>query len=77
MRPINRIDEIPRKPLLSKRRRDYLVGLFAGNFLIVATAAVVAFLVGPNIVTILFAFAGIVLYTTTLTWVMLFILDDY
>lgn len=77
MRPINRIDQIPRKRWLTRRRRDYLVGLFAGNFAILGTTAVVTFLLGPNIVTILFAFSGTVLYSTALTWVMLYILDDY
>ena len=68
---LNRLE--PRPPPGSRRRRDFwisLLGSYAGIGLVVG-------LVGPNVVSILFGLAGVVLLTCGLTWVFWFVMDRY
>ena len=60
-------------PRRSRRRRDYWLLLLGGNGAIIGLAA----LVGFNPMTIVYAFAGVVLWTVGLTWVMWFVMGDY
>lgn len=68
---LNRIKPKPRRP--SRRKRDYWISLLGSNGIVVGTL----FLVGPNLVSALFAFAGVVILTCSMTWIFWFILDDY
>lgn len=61
------------RPRSTKRRRDYWLLLLAGNAAIVGTAA----LVGANVMTVVYAFAGVVLYSLGLTWTMWVVMDRY
>jgi hypothetical protein len=63
----------PKPPRRSRRKRDYWLVLIFGNLAIVATVH----LAGGNIVSNLFGFAGIILLSVSLTWVMWFVMDDY
>ena len=56
----------------SRRKRDYWILLICINlFFLVAMA------LSPNVATVAFGGAGIVLCTLGLTWIMWFVMDDY
>jgi len=57
----------------SRRLRDYLVSLIGGNLFIV----ILTWVVGANVVSLLFGLAGMVLLSCGLTWVMFQIMEDY
>lgn len=57
----------------SRRRRDYWIVLIGFDLLIVA----LVLLVGPNVVSLLFGFGGIVFFNLGLTWIMWMLVDDY
>lgn len=61
------------RPSSTKRRRDYWLLLLGGNLAIVGTAAVV----GLNVMTVVYAFAGVILYTIGLTWTVWFVMGRY
>lgn len=61
------------RPRTKRRRRDYWLLMLVGNIAIVGTAA----LVGWNIMTVVYALAGVILYAIGLTWVMWFVMGDY
>lgn len=63
----------PDRPRSNLRRRDYWLLLVLGNGAIVGVAA----LVGFNIMTVVYAFSGVILYTIGLTWVMWGVMDRY
>lgn len=66
------------KPLIlnkkpTRRRKDYLISLLLGNGLICLTVA----LLPINVVTLVYGFSGIVLYTIGLTWIMWGVMSNY
>lgn len=61
------------RPPSTKRRRDFWLLLLGGNLAIVGTAAVV----GLNVMTVVYAFAGVILYTIGLTWTVWFVMGRY
>lgn len=61
------------RPRATRRRRDYFLLLATGNAAIVGISA----LVGFNLITLVYAFSGVVLYTVGLTWLMWFVMGDY
>lgn len=63
----------PTRPARSRRRRDFWLLLVLGNGALV-TIGVVARL---NPVVLVYAFAGVVLFTIGLIWTMWFVMDDY
>jgi len=68
---LNAVIPQPRRP--SRRKRDYWLVLVGGNGLF-ASAAIFAH---RDIVTLVFAFSGIILFSISLTWIMWVLLDDY
>jgi hypothetical protein len=67
------LDEIaPRPPRVSRRKRDYWLLMAVGNALLVTLM-----LLSGNVVTLVFAGAGIVIYSLGVTWVMWQIMGDY
>jgi hypothetical protein len=60
-------DLAPLPPRRSRRRRDYLIALFAGN----------AFLAVGFVLQPVFAGAGFIIYNTGLHWVLFVVMDDY
>lgn len=60
-------------PRRSRRRRDYWFMLVAGNLAFVLLAG----LGSLNVVALVYAFSGIILYSVGLTWVMWFVMSDY
>ena len=61
------------RPRSKRRRRDFWLLLLGGNGLFAGSVAVI----GPNPVTLIYAFSGAILFTVGLTWVMWFVMDDY
>lgn len=61
------------RPKSKRRRRDYWLLLLGGNLAIIGTALIV----GLNVMTIVYVFSGVVLYSIALTWVMWFVMGDY
>tara|TARA_R110002111_G_scaffold112223_4_gene172027 strand:+ start:740 stop:1093 length:354 start_codon:yes stop_codon:yes gene_type:complete len=66
------------KPLVlnkkpTRRRKDYIIVLLLGNGLIVLTVAILP----VNVVTLVYGFSGVVLYTIGLTWVMWAVMSNY
>lgn len=68
---LNEVRPVVRRP--SRRRRDYWLVLIGFNLLIVAFVL----LPGPNVISMLFGFGGIVLFDLALTWIMWVVMDDY
>jgi len=66
-------DRVAVRATRSRRRRDFWLLLFGGNLGITALVLVL----GPNAVTVLFGFAGLVMFTLGLTWIMWFVMGDY
>ena len=64
---------VPRRRRPSRRKRDYWLVLIGGNLVFVGAAAVGS----RNVVTVGFAFGGIIFFSLALTWVMWVVLDDY
>jgi hypothetical protein len=61
------------RPRSNKRRRDFWLMLVGGNLAIAGTGAIVGF----NVMTAVYVFAGVILYTLGLTWVMWVVVDRY
>ncbi len=61
------------RPAANRRRRDYWLLLVAGLALLGGIVAVL----GLNPMTVVFGFAGSILYTIGLTWVMWFVMGRY
>lgn len=66
-------DQVQVRPIRSRRRRDYWLLLLVGNFIFVALPVVL----GLNAVTVISAFAGLVLFNLALTWIMWIVMSDY
>ncbi|GHC10352.1 DUF4339 domain-containing protein [Cerasicoccus arenae] len=75
---INRSHEDPDKlvitdedmrPRMTRRTRDYLWGIFGGNFLIIAGNGLYGLLFGVNPVILLFSLALVAMWTAGFTWI--------
>ncbi len=66
-------DQIDIREVKSRRKRDFWLLLIGGNGFIVGS---VAFL-GTNVVTVMFGFAGVVLFSIGLTWIMWQVMGRY
>lgn len=67
------LDAIELRPGKSRKRRDYWLVLLGGNLLIVGGTS----LVNLNVVSLLFAGSGLILFNLGVTWVMWQVIDDY
>jgi hypothetical protein len=61
----------PRQP--SRRKRDYITTLLLGNGVILFFTA----FAGINAISLLFGFAGVILFSSSATWVIWQVMDDY
>jgi hypothetical protein len=68
---MNVVKPVPKRP--SRRKRNFWLMLVLGNLTIAATVH----LAGGSVMSNLFGFAGIILLSVSLVWVMWFVLDDY
>lgn len=66
-------DEVIVRPVKSRRKRDFWLMLIVGNLVIIGATL----LSGLNPVTLLFGFAGLIMLSLGLTWIMWFVMDDY
>ena len=66
-------DEIEIKEVKSRRRRDYWLLLVGGNLLLLFLVA----LGGFNPISLIFGFAGVVIFSSGLTWVMWSVMGKY
>jgi hypothetical protein len=66
-------DQIEIREIKSKRKRDYWLLLGAGNLVILGIVAVL----GLNVMTISFGCVGVLVYSTSLTWIMWQIMGRY
>ena len=57
----------------SCRKRDYWLVTTGFNLLIVGMVAIARF----NPISLLFGFAGLIIFNLSITWIMWFVLDDY
>lgn len=67
------LNEVKIKTVRSRRKRDYWTALTAGNLLILGLLAIGQI----NVVSVIFAFSGIILLSVSLTWVIWVVPDDY
>jgi len=67
------LGEVEIRKKKSRRHRDFWLLLAGGNLTIVAAT----FISGLNVVTALFGFAGLIMFTLGTTWIMWFVMDDY
>ena len=67
------LDAIEIKKIKSQKWRDYWIGLIGVNAFIVGTVL----LVGPNIVSVMFGLAGVILFSCSYTWLMWQIISRY
>jgi len=63
----------PLPPRRSRRKLDYVLSLICGNLLIAASGVASGF----NVVVTVYTFAGVVLFSVGITWVMWGVMDDY
>ena len=68
---LNDVDLTPRPP--SRRKTDYWTLLIVGNL----GFAGLALLLSRNMVTLVFAGSGMVLFSLGVTWIMWFVMDNY
>lgn len=66
-------DRVEIRKVKSRRKVDFWLMLVGGNVLIVGGVLVL----GANVVTILFGFAGVIIFTLSLTWIMWQVMDRY
>jgi uncharacterized integral membrane protein len=67
------LDHVEIRKVKSRRKKDYWILLIGGNLAIVATVL----FAGPNVVSVLFGFAGVILFTISATWIMWQVMDRY
>jgi len=67
------LDQVEIREIKSRRKRDFWLLLVGGNLLIVGLVAVL----GPNVVTIMFGFGGVVIFSIGLTWIMWQVMGRY
>jgi hypothetical protein len=66
-------DQVEIRKIKSKRWRDFWLLLIGGNLLIVGSVVGL----GPNVVSVLFGFGGVVLFSVSLTWIMWQVMGRY
>jgi uncharacterized integral membrane protein len=67
------MDTIEIRKVKSRRKRDYWILMIGGNLVIVLTVL----FAGPNVVSVLFGFAGVIMFSLSATWIMWQIMDRY
>lgn len=67
------VDQIEIRKIKSKRWRDYWLMLIGGNLFIVG----IVLLLGPNVVTVMFGFGGVVIFSASLTWIVWQVMGRY
>jgi hypothetical protein len=67
------LDQVEIREIQSRRKRDFWLMLVGGNVLIVGLVGVL----GPNVVTVMFGFGGVVIFTISLTWIMWQVMGRY
>ena len=68
---LNVVRPVPKRP--SRRKRDFWLVLIGGNLAIMASVGFTSI----NVMTVIYGFAGVILLSSGLTWVMWFVMDDY
>jgi hypothetical protein len=66
-------DQIEIRKIKSKRWRDFWLLLVGGNLLIVGSVVGL----GPNVVTVMFGFGGVILFSISVTWIMWQVMSRY
>jgi uncharacterized integral membrane protein len=67
------LDQMEIREVKSRRKKDYWIMMIGGNIAIVATVL----FAGPNVVSVLFGFAGVILFSVSATWIMWQVMDRY
>ena len=67
------LNEVKIRPVKSRRKRDYWLTLLLGNLLL----GIVGLLGIGNVFVMVSAFAGIIIFSLGVTWVMWFVMEDY
>ena len=68
---LNVVRPVPKRP--SRRKRDFWLVLIGGNLAIMASVGFTSI----NVMTVIYGFAGVILLSSGLTWIMWFVMDDY
>jgi hypothetical protein len=68
---LNVVKPVP--PRRSRRRRDFWLVLIGGNLAIMASVGFTSI----NVMTVIYGFAGVILLSSGLIWIMWFVMDDY
>jgi len=68
---LNVVKPVP--PRRSRRKRDFWLVLIGGNLAIMASVGFTSI----NVMTVIYGFAGVILLSSGLTWIMWFVMDDY
>jgi hypothetical protein len=68
---LNVVKPAPKRP--SRRKRDFWLVLIGGNLAIMASVGFTSI----NVVSVVYGFAGIILLSSGLIWIMWFVMDDY
>ena len=63
----------PVPPRRSRRKRDFWLVMIGGNLAIMASVGAT----NINVMTVIYGFAGVILLSSGLTWIMWFVMDDY
>ncbi|MFZ5494258.1 MAG: hypothetical protein ACOZE5_02835 [Verrucomicrobiota bacterium] len=67
------LDRVEVREVKSRRKRDFWLLLVGGNLVIAGLVG----LLGPNVVTVLFGFGGVIVFSLGLTWIMWQVMDRY
>ena len=67
---MNVVKPVPPRP--SRRKRDFWLVLIGGNLAIMASVGFTSI----NVMTVIYGFAGVILLSSGLTWIMWFVMDD-
>ena len=68
---MNVVKPVPKRP--SRRKRDFWLVLIGGNLAIMASVGFTSI----NVMTVIYGFAGVILLSSGLIWIMWFVMDDY
>jgi hypothetical protein len=66
-------DQIEIREVKSRRKRDFWLLIVGGNLAIIGWV----FLLGPNVITLVYGLAALVIFNLGLTWVMWQVMDRY
>jgi hypothetical protein len=66
-------DQIEIREVKSKRLRDYWIMLIGGNLFIIGGVL----LVGPNVISVMFGFGGVLIFSLSLTWIVWQVMGRY